>query len=105
MLGLCGYVGFSLVVVRWGSSLLVVQDFIVVASLAAERGLYMLSSCGSRAPEHRLDSRGTWGWLSNDRWDLPGSGRETVSLALAGTFFTPEPPGKPRIPFLMKCPK
>ena len=27
--------------------------------------------------------------------DLPGSEIETVSLALAGRFFTTEPPGKP----------
>ena len=28
-------------------------------------------------------------------WDLPGSGIEPVSPALAGGFFTTEPPGKP----------
>ena len=28
-------------------------------------------------------------------WDLPGPGIEPVSLALAGGFFTTEPPGKP----------
>ena len=28
-------------------------------------------------------------------WDLPGPGIELVSLALAGRFFTTEPPGKP----------
>ena len=28
-------------------------------------------------------------------WDLPGSGLEPVSPALAGGFFTTEPPGKP----------
>jgi hypothetical protein len=28
-------------------------------------------------------------------WDLSGSGIETVSPALAGGFFTTEPPGKP----------
>ena len=28
-------------------------------------------------------------------WDLPGSGTELVSPALAGGFFTIEPPGKP----------
>ena len=29
-------------------------------------------------------------------WDLPGPGIELVSSALAGVFFTTEPPGKPR---------
>ena len=28
-------------------------------------------------------------------WDLPRPGIERVSLALAGGFFTTEPPGKP----------
>ena len=28
-------------------------------------------------------------------WDLPGSGIEPMSSALAGSFFTAEPPGKP----------
>jgi len=41
---------------------LVVHGFLIgVASLAAERGLQdrELSSCGSRAPEHRLNSCGS----------------------------------------------
>ena len=32
-------------------------------------------------------------------WDLPGSGIEPMSPALAGGFFTTEPPGKPYISF------
>ena len=28
-------------------------------------------------------------------WDLPGSGIEPMTAALAGGFFTTEPPGKP----------
>ena len=28
-------------------------------------------------------------------WDIPGLGIEPVSPALAGEFFTTEPPGKP----------
>ena len=31
-------------------------------------------------------------------WTLPGPGVEPVSPALAGGFFTTEPPGKPRSP-------
>ena len=30
-------------------------------------------------------------------WDIPGLGIEPVSPALAGEFFTTEPPGKPKI--------
>jgi len=30
-------------------------------------------------------------------WGLPGSGIEAVFPALAGRFFTSEPPGKPNI--------
>ena len=48
---------------------------------------------GSRAPEHsRCSARN---WLPCSMWDLPGSGIEPVSPALAGGFFTTESPGKP----------
>ena len=30
-------------------------------------------------------------------WDLPGSGLEPVSVALAGGFLTTAPPGKPAL--------
>ena len=53
------------------------------ASVAVACGL---RSCGSRAPEHRLHSRGSWVELLCGIWDLPGSGTEPVSLALAGEF-------------------
>ena len=33
--------------------------------------------------------------MSRTMWDLPGSAIEPVSPALAGRFFTTEPPGKP----------
>ena len=33
--------------------------------------------------------------LLHGMWDLPGSGIEPTSRALAGGFFTTEPPGKP----------
>ena len=54
------------------------------------------SSCGSRALEHRLSSCGTQALLLLSMWDLPGSGLEPVSPALAGRFLTTAPPGKPR---------
>ena len=44
---------------------------------------------GSRALEHRLSSWGSWAQLHHGMWGLP------VSPALAGRFFTTEPPGKP----------
>ena len=53
-----------------------------------------LSSCGSRAPEHRLCTSGTQAWLLRSMWDLPGSGIKPRSPALAGRFFATEPPGK-----------
>jgi len=53
------------------------------------------SSCGSWALEHRLNSCGVWTSLLHGVWDLPGSGIELVSPALARGFFTNEPPGKP----------
>ena len=34
-------------------------------------------------------------------WDLPGPGIGPVSPALAGRFFTTEPPGKPPVPYLI----
>ena len=51
-----------------------------------------LSSCSSRALEHRLSSAvGAW-WLWGMQ-DLPEPGIESVSPALAGRFFTIEPRG------------
>ena len=60
-----------------------------------------LSCCRSRAPEHRLSSCGTWVQLPHGTWDLPGPGIEPVSPALAGRFFTTEPPRKPPPRFLL----
>ena len=64
-----------------------------------ERGL--LSSCcaqplisellllQSSGPRHTgFSSRGAWAQLLQDMWDLPGSGMEPVSLALAGRFLS-----------------
>ena len=68
-----------------------------VSSLVAEHGLpaHRLGSCDLWALEHRLNSCGSQAQLLRGMWDLPGSGIELVSLALAGGFFTTEPPGKP----------
>ena len=45
--------------------------------------------------EHRLSTCGTWASLLHSMWDLPGPGVRLESPALAGGFFTTEPPGKP----------
>ena len=44
---------------------------------------------------HGLSNCGAQAWLLHGVWDLPGPGIEPVSPALAGEFFTTEPPGKP----------
>ena len=53
------------------------------------------SSCGLRAPEHKLSSCGARAQLLRGMWDLPGPGIRSVSPALAGRFSTTVPPGKP----------
>ena len=54
-----------------------------------------LSSCSSWALEHRLSSCRAQALLLQGMGNLPGLGIEPVSPALAGRFFTTEPPGKP----------
>ena len=71
----------------------------------------LLSCCGARASHYhgfsccragllglRLTSRGTGAQLLHHMWNFPGPEIEPESPALAGRFFTIEPPGKP--PFL-----
>ena len=67
--------------------------------------LLLLQSTSSRAlglwlrladSRHRFSSGGTWAELLRSMWDLPRSGTELISSALAGGFFTTEPPGKPQ---------
>ena len=54
-----------------------------------------LSSCGSQALEHKLNSCGPGALFLRGMWRLPGSGIKPVSPALTGRFFTTEPPRKP----------
>ena len=54
-----------------------------------------LSSCGSRALEHRFSSCGTQAQLLRGICCLPRPGLEPVSPTLAGGFLTTAPPGKP----------
>ena len=76
---------------RCGAGLLIAQASSCGGALAL--GHVGFSSCGSQVPErrlmvvvHRLSCPGTW--------DFPGLGIKPVSPALAGGFFTSEPPGK-----------
>ena len=63
--------------------------------------LLLLQSTGSRctgfsvAAVHGLSNCDTRALLLHGMWNLPRSGIKPVSPALAGGFFTTEPPGKP----------
>ena len=61
-----------------------------------EHGLQQLQLPGSRAQAQCCGSQAK---LLLGTWDLPGPGIKPVSLALAGEFFTTEPPGKPLLSF------
>ena len=63
---------------------------------ASEAAAREPSSCISRAPERRFSGCGTWTQVLCGV-DLPGPEIALVSPALAGGFFTTEPPGKPRL--------
>ena len=53
-----------------------------------------LHSCGSWALEDTINNCGPRASQLHSLWDLPRSGIEFASPALAGRFFTAEPPGK-----------
>ena len=69
--------------------------------LVAEHGLqvHRLSTFGFWALEYRLSSCGAWPQSLHGMWAGPGI--ESVSPALAGRFFTTEPPGKPSFIFFI----
>ena len=66
-----------------------------VSCAAPAPGRAGFSSWGSQALEHRPSSCGSQAELPRGMWDLPGSGIEPVSPALAGRLFPTEPPGEP----------
>ena len=71
---------------KWGPLFIAVREpLTIVASLVVEHRFQTcrLSSCGSRAQSLR------------GMWNLPRSGPEPVSPALAGRLSTTAPPGKP----------
>ena len=53
------------------------------------------SCCSSQALEHRLNSCGTWAESLRGMWGCPGQRIKSMFPALAGGFFTSQPPGKP----------
>ena len=95
---------FCLVVESWATVVVVCGLLIAVTSLVAEHRLYSLwvsvvavfglSWCGSQTLEHRLNSCAAQAVLLCAMWDLPGPGIKPMSPALAGGFFTTEPPGR-----------
>ena len=52
------------------------------------------SSCGLRAPEHRLISYGARAWLPHGMWDLLDQGSNPVPPVLQGGFLATRPPRK-----------
>ena len=91
--------GLSVVSASRGYSLLQCMGFSL-------RWLLLLWSIGSRLMG--FSSCGTQAQLLCSMWDLPGTGLEPVSPALAGRFLTTAPPGKPFplfLSFYMKCVK
>ena len=69
------------------------------ASVVAPRGL---SSRGSQALEHTLHSCGASVQLRRGMRDLPESGIEPITPALAGGLLITKPPGKPQHLFFIK---
>ena len=61
------------------------------ASVAVVHGL---SSCSSQDPEDKFNSCGTQVQLLRGMWNLPRSGIEPISPALAGSFLPTVPPGE-----------
>ena len=87
--------GFSLVGASGGySPAAVCRLRVAVAPPVAEHGLCSAWASAAAILEHRPSSCSTRLSCSKVCGYLPGSGIESVSPALAGGFFTTEPPGK-----------
>ena len=87
----------SLVEASRGYPLVAIHGLLIVMAFLASTGSRMrgLSNCNSWAIERQLSNCGLQAQSSRGMWDLPGSGLEFVSPALAGRFLSPAPPGKP----------
>ena len=70
------------------------QSTVLQGTLASGVAAPELNSCGSLAPEPRLSTCDPQAQFLQGTWGLPGPRMELVSPALAGGFFTTEPPGK-----------
>ena len=70
-------------------------SLIAMVSLAMD-GAQALGLWASVVMVHSLSSCDTQAYLSLGLWVLPGPGIEPLPSALAGGFFTTEPPGSPR---------
>ena len=74
---------------KWGPLFIAVSGpLAIAASLAAKH----------RLQTRRLSNCGSWAQLLRGMWDLPRTGLEPMSPALAGRFSTTAPPGKPLLP-------
>ena len=103
-MGLCCCAGLSLVVESKGcplgavSGLLILVASLVVSTGSRARGVQQLQPPGpGPAPVNWAQAQESWcpRLVALNVWGLPRSGIEPVSPALAGGFFTAEPPGKP----------
>ena len=94
VLGLWCYVGFSRVAKRGRYSLVAFHPGSFSCSQQGSRCSGFRSRI-SQALEHRLNSCGS-GLSCSVAWGSSWIGTQPVSTALAGGFFTPEPPGKPQ---------
>ena len=65
-------------------------------------GAWALRCMGSAVVASGLCSCGSWAQLLHGTWDLPRPGIKPVSPALAGRFFTTEPPRKPCFVYFFK---
>ena len=80
-----------------GSSLLLWLSLVMESggySLVAVLGLLLLWNIGFQALKLKITSCDRQAQLLRGTWDLPLSGIEPMSPALADGFFTPEPRGK-----------
>ena len=94
MLGLWCRAGFSLVAVSRGSFLLAVCGYLLAeASLMVEHGFSGVQA--SVVVARGLGNCDALAQLLHGMWNLPRPGLKPVSPALAGRFFTTEPPRKP----------
>ena len=93
MLGLWCRAGFSLVAVSRGSFLLAVCGYLLAeASLMVEHGFSGVQA--SVVVARGLGNCDALAQLLHGMWNLPRPGLKPVSPALAGRFFTTEPPRK-----------